>query len=130
MLGVQHRNLSWIFWLVLPFAAQRFQVAGLKQMPNGPYLPTPRAWRLACPCLPPALTSDRVIFDQKFIQSCPATSNTDHQGSSCHLSSIGVSNLLRRDWGQFLRLCPPHCHRPTLTPAHQGSLDLEPASGH
>lgn len=31
-LGVQHRNLSWIFWLVLPFAAQRSHVTRPKQM--------------------------------------------------------------------------------------------------
>lgn len=41
-----------------------------------------------------------------------------------------IPSLQYRVWGQFLRLCPPHCYRPTLTPAHQGSLDLGPASGH
>lgn len=41
-----------------------------------------------------------------------------------------IPSLQYRCWGQFLGLCPPHCYRPTLTPAHQGSLDLGPASGH
>lgn len=41
-----------------------------------------------------------------------------------------IPSLQYRGWGQFLGLCPPNCYRPTLTPAHQGSLDLGPASAH
>lgn len=40
--GVQHRNLSWIFWLVLPFAAQRSHVARPKWMANLSYPPITR----------------------------------------------------------------------------------------
>lgn len=38
----------------------------------------------------PALTSDWVIFYQKFIQSCPTTSNTNHHGSSCYQGSLDL----------------------------------------
>lgn len=92
---------------------------------------------MTCMSLPtPALTSDWVIFDQKFIQSCPTTSNTNHHGTSRCLWSQrwgewGYDTKLSiQGLGQFLGLCPPHHYRPTLTPAHQGSLDLGPASGH
>lgn len=61
-----------------------------------PLLPTHRQALEACMSFPtPALTSDWVIFYQKLIQSCPTTSNTNHQGSSGCLQSMGWG------WGVF-----------------------------
>lgn len=49
---------------------------------------------MTCMSLPiPALTSDWVIFYQKFIQSCPTTSNTNHHGSPCCLWGMEVGGV-------------------------------------
>lgn len=63
-------------------------------MDGKPLLPTHHQALMAFMSLPtPALTSDWVIFYQKFIQSCPTTSNTNHHGSSCYLQSMEVGGV-------------------------------------
>lgn len=136
-LGVQHRNLSWIFWLVLPLAAQRSQVAGPKRMPNRSYPPTHLQALTTGMSLPPPppppphlspLTGSFLTKNSSRAAQPPPTRTIKAPLAACGEQGclafrVGVG-------GQFLRLCPPHYHRPTLTPAHQGSLDLGPASGH